>query len=302
MKDVYLAFPSVGQFLGYNGSEWINATIPVGEGGAGVTLYLDGVVIVPGPTNPTTLFQLVKSPNILLPETLQSVTTTASNTAVLFELYIFSSLNVSTIPGGDWTFEFSNSVDTLSGGTISRMIFNINKVLVGSWNSNNNRLWNYKNCYGNRIYSFIPSDASAIVGYSGYLQTPTGVFPISGYTSSSIVDITVPISYTGEINVSFYVHRQLFQAVSDKITTTSPTSQQTKTTQPAFSVSTTDMLSLATFGTNITADTRIISYIKTDQHVIHNFILLFLHIIMIYWDFKVELQTNITIYQHPNLL
>jgi hypothetical protein len=260
MKDVSISYPIVSQFLGYNGSDWVNATIPVGEGGAGVTLYLDDIPIVSGPTSNTTLFTLLKSPNVINPEQIVSVTTTAASTAVLFELYLFSALEVATIPGGDWTFVFWNAVNDISGGTISQMLFNVNRVIVEIGTVTTVDTGTTRTAMVSGATPFIPSDASITVGNSSYLQTPSGVFPITSYTSSSIVVITVPSSYTNEIGVPYYVHRILFQAPSAQITTTTPTSQQTKSSQSAFSVSTVDMLSLATFGINNTADTRIISY------------------------------------------
>ena len=260
MKDVSLAFPIVGQFLGYNGSDWVNATIPVGEGGAGVTLYLDYTPVISGPTTDTSLFTLLKSPNVIGPEQLNSITTTLANTAVLFELYLFPTLEVATIPGGDWTFIFWNSVNSLAGSTISRMLFNINKVIVEPGTVTIIGSGTSRTAMVTGATPFILSDASTTVGNSGYLQTPGGVFPITSYTSNFIVTISVPLAYGNEIGVSYYIHRLLFQAASAQITNTTPTEQQTKSSQSAYSVNTTDMLSLATFGINDTADTRVISY------------------------------------------
>jgi len=107
---------------------------------------------------------------------------------------------------------------------------------------------------------FVSGDANANITACSYIQTPTGFFAISGFTSDQIVTITVPSTYVNETTVAFSKHKKLFQITTGDIGNTLITLQNIISTQPAFPIASGDKLSTIYFGTTTNTSDTTISY------------------------------------------
>ena len=108
--------------------------------------------------------------------------------------------------------------------------------------------------------TFVAGDANINLGSCSYIQTPSGLFPITAFGTDQTVTITVPAGYANDTSVAFSIWYKLFQVSSAELTTTTAHSS-TITAQPSFALGATDKLGLIYLGA-VTSGTHTISYVN----------------------------------------
>ena len=122
--------------------------------------------------------------------------------------------------------------------------------------------------------------ASATNTLASYLQTPQGLYQITGFTSSSAVTITTPSGYANETGVAFSTWLRLFGATSATITAVTPAVArfEFQSVQPEFTILATSRIGAISFVTSNNTTTLTLYYngtthnslIVTSEAVHHN--------------------------------
>lgn len=191
--------PTAGQVIEYNGNVWLNSDKGALVGN-GISFYLtDNIVLNSGTQNSIVVKELSKATSLSSPTT-ESISVTNETKPIIAFIYN-TPLNVSTIPGSSWQETIWRAVSSLSGanyiktgGYISQYQSTATITVTGSGTTRTVTATNTP---------FVAGDANANITLCAYIQTPTGIFPVVGYTSSSVVTITVPSTYVNESAVSF---------------------------------------------------------------------------------------------------
>ena len=119
--------------------------------------------------------------------------------------------------------------------------------------------------------------AGSDVTSSSYLQTPQGLYLITGKTSSTVVTITTPSGYVNESAITASIWNPKFSSGTTTITSTTVSGYAVSTSQPAYSISVTSALGVLVFTT--TTQNKIVyvaingttsSYVNTPLHTLHD--------------------------------
>ena len=187
-----------------------------------------------------------------------------------------------SIDAGVWDFTTYVGVDSIGGGRVTTLTRNIYQVVppasgtvTTSGAGANSRTATITSSQFSGTYFA----GSATNTTASYLQTPSGIFQITGVTSVNVVTITVPTGYANESTVTFNIWNKLFGATSTAITNITPsygvvTSQLA---QPAFTVATTDKLGQMGFITSNHATTLTVAYNGTAHNTNFTTPLIVLH-------------------------
>jgi hypothetical protein len=145
----------------------------------------------------------------------------ASNT-VLKEAYLYnaSPLNTNQIPSGVWDFVTYAGVDLATG--VSEILINVMKVVAGTGTITTSGSGTSRTAIVSSGAPFVSGDADADFTVGSFLQTPSGLYPITAFESTDLgeVTITTPTTYTVENNVSYSIWRRLFQVTTGEINNT----------------------------------------------------------------------------------
>jgi hypothetical protein len=226
--------------------------------GPGVEFFLVDTPIVSGPTIPTTLETLSKFPSVTGLVT-DSVSATSGTSPLLIESYLYNTpLGGTQIDGGSWQFETWASTSATAG--TNEVLTNVAKVVAQTGTVTMTTVSSTVRIVTSTGTPFVAGDANANPTLCSYIQTAGGIFPITTFTSSSIVRITVPAGYVNESAVAYSLHYKLFGVTTGSLTSTAITHYTTNVVQPSFPINSTDKLSAFYFATMTGGGTHTISY------------------------------------------
>lgn len=146
-------------------------------------------------------------------------TSNAVDTRLLNAFIGSSSLNVTQIPIGAWTFRFSALASATTGASLSQSVYQVvagtNAVTITGAGANSRTATLTSGQFSGTNFQ---ANASNIL--ASYIQTPTGIYQITAITSTNIATITVPTGYVNETGVTFSVLNFLFSTSARLINTT----------------------------------------------------------------------------------
>ena len=259
LGDVTAPTPSLDDVLKWNGLDWVNAAGSSSSASSGINFYYTTPVIN-SRTQPAGISENGILGNGIQVATLSKTPITTGSTftiggtdATLGDIRAFVAwgqdvpLNRTTIDAGLWEFYDYAYVDTTPGEVylIHQMYQVVPITGITTTGSGIPRTATITNSGFTGTYF----SASTTNTEASYLQTPSGIFQISGQTSSNIVSIiTSQVSgYTNETGVNGYIWNPLFSGSTEDIVATTTTLYQTKIIAPAFNVSLTDKLGQISF-------------------------------------------------------
>jgi hypothetical protein len=257
LSDVIITTPVSDEILAYNGAEWVNAPAGSVSAGPGVEFFLDDTDIITGPTDPTSIHTLSKTPSAGI-EVIDSIVVN-SNT-LLKEMFLYNTaIGGANIDAGIWNFETFCAVDNVAN--VSEVLINVAKVVLkaGTVTTTGGPGTATRTVSASGT-PFVAGDANANLASCSYLQTPSGIFPITAFASTASVTITVPLTYVDEGPVAFSIHYKLFQVTTGDINSTSVLLYSTQTVQASFAIGATDKLSAFYFGKTTRAVNTTISF------------------------------------------
>lgn len=255
LTDVVIAAPAAGQILSYNGVEWINSPAVNTSGGSGISLYMSDVASVDGQ------FNLGNFPDLTL--TTDSVSVTSATSPLIIEGFITSGLARTQLDSGLWSIDIFRAVT--SGGVVGTQTIEIEFLRrflgAGTVTTTGGPGAGPRTCTVTGGTPFVnPTDGNANITLASHVETALGVFPITAVTSTSVVTIQVPASYSNEAGVAYYVQRRLFTLSTGEINDTAITQQTIDSVQPAYTgFAVADELSVRFFATTSTG-TRTVAF------------------------------------------
>jgi len=165
-----------------------------------------------------------------LPNT--SVTSASKNVISYSSAPIFScaflydtALGVTDIAAGIWALKVFASVNSVSGTATSALLFNVMRVREGgSWLATTTGTGTTRTLTvsGGSVSFFNNNDYNSDLSATSWVQTPSGFYPVSSYTSSSEVTITVPTGYVNETSVAIKKYQKITQLSTGNITSIIP--------------------------------------------------------------------------------
>jgi hypothetical protein len=282
LTDVNVSSPTLGQLLGWNGSNWVNVTNnPSGSAGQGISFW-----------NATPLITAAGTNNVLPVITLATTPVTAGgtqtassnpngNTIAAIGLKS-SALGRTVLDAGQWTFDIYISVNSTAGGRTTTFTRNTYQVLDSSaagvtftvTGVGTSRTLTASSSF---FSVAVPSATNTV---ADYVETPNGLYQITAKASNTVVTITVPVTYVNETAVNGSLWHNLFGITSPNITNITPNYglYVVQTTQPAFTINATDSLggigfTTSTANTVVTAaynGTQYASNVLTPLVTLHN--------------------------------
>lgn len=222
---------------------------------------------------PTTLiaeadnYVLTDSPTVYS-EVINSKSVTSTTSPVFFERFVSASLGVTEIPAGSWEFYIYGATSSTTGTNLINFRMNKRVIQTGMTGT-------FTGAGPTRTFTvtggtpFVPGDANASVLLASLIETPTQTAWISGYTSPSVVTVTLTdpafVNIAGTpLSAIYYL---LFGADTPDFTDTAVTLYNVSSTQPAFTgLNVTDSLVWAVFATTSAASRTISFYYGGTSH------------------------------------
>jgi len=214
VTPVVISDPAAGETLKYNGAEWINSSSDTTVG-QGITFFLDKTIILAsGASNAISIKTLSKTPQITTQEDISAVVNASSISTAAIAAYLYpESIGTTVINGGRWEGYY---YAMQSGEYDSYLISNYFKIIqsgtytITTSGSGTTRTATITGGV------FESTDADSSVDKASYLQTDTGIYQITEYTSATEATITVPSAYVNESTAAFKIWRLLFTSVSSE--------------------------------------------------------------------------------------
>lgn len=260
--------PVLGDFLKFNGANWVPGTGGTVSAGSSVSYYnATPVLLSPSTNNIQTLLTFSTTPITTAEQTVTGIGDNLS-TAIPFVAAVSSVLNRTTIDAGNWTFSIWLGLDNTGGTTtFTRAVY---KVLTGAGTVTITGSGTSRTATASTGTPFATSntDASATSTLASYLQTPQGLYQITARTSDTVVTIATPSTYSNESTVAFDVWKQLFVAgTTADISTITPNYLEyvLSTAQPAYSITTSHKLGTMGFVTSNSSRTITQTYNGTSR-------------------------------------
>ena len=270
LLDVSIASPSVGQMLTYNGAQWVNGPAATASAGPGVEFFSSTPNLIPaGTNNALPVNSLSKTPTTTAEQTASG--TANSNTVAAVAWLYNAALNRTQIDGGNWDFELWAAVSSANGNkvtTISRYVYTVmpyTSITVTTSGTGTSRTATASSGTPFSVANVTPSATNTT---ASYLQTPQGLYQITGYTADNIVTILVPSTYANESSVAFSTWYNLFGITTAPITQTGTNYElmSTSTTQTSFATSTSAQLGMIGFVTSNSTVTATVTYNGTARN------------------------------------
>lgn len=244
LTDVSAMTPAVGASILWNGSEWIAQLPSTGGVGAAKTLFLNQTLAV------ADNYSLTTQPTGTAESSSAVVCNSATNGGITFiERYTSSALGGTSIEGGKWKFNTYAAVSSATG--ISEIIARVNKRVLQSGIT-----VTFTGSGATRTLTatggtpFISGHATASPLTAALIETSTQTAWISGFTSSSVV--TVTLTDPGFVNVSDValtaIYTLLFSVSTGEINATAVALYSTESIQPSYAINAADTLVVAYFG------------------------------------------------------
>ncbi|MEO5341468.1 MAG: hypothetical protein H7837_13295 [Magnetococcus sp. MYC-9] len=278
-----------GDVIQYDGTLWRNMPLATGSpGSAGAATFYNAspTLLTSDSQNSLPLHTLSRNP-------VTSGELTASGTATLgvspIAAWLSSTpLGRQTIPAGLWTFTLYGGVDSVADERVTWATRRLFEVIAEPMSLTTTGSGSTRTATAISGTPFASGDAHASPETAHYLQTPKGLYQITGYTSPTVATITVPSGYVNETAVAWNKWRGLFASSSFAFTSVPPTyMQQTwDSLQDAFAVAASSKLGsmdyvVAAYGgpttltllydgyTDITRNSRITSTMTAGETVDH---------------------------------
>jgi len=240
LADTRVTLPVVDDVLKYNGLSWVNGLGAVVSGSSGIIFYMDDSTLFPIDSSNSIKIEYLSKVPVIRSEQVETISVADDTLPVIGEAYLYPVMSTrSSIPAGNWSFQTYAAVSSTDGGRISTIVRCVyiaiqdtgvisTLTIIGSGNT--------RTAVVSGTTPFVPSDSSTDKSECGYVQTPRGLYPIVGYTSSSEVTIEVPETYTNELNVSYTRWQHIVCTETNPITNIIPSYglYQTEVVEPAF--------------------------------------------------------------------
>jgi hypothetical protein len=260
LADVDITSPIVDQVLRYNGSYWINGSETSTSASVGANFFLNSDASIPVGAGPESIevFSLLKNP-LAYSETILSAV--VNNSTQLIKMFNYDSiLGITSIDAGNWRFKTHSSVSQISG--ISTLPIVVRKVVNQPGTVTIMGIGTSRTASANGATPFSPSDFNSDLTLASYIQTPNAIFRITGYISSTSVNIETVSTYTNESTVLYGKHTNLFVDTLIELNNTIVALSTTETTRPSYAVNSSDKLSVSYYArTDAVVNTTVSLYI-----------------------------------------
>jgi hypothetical protein len=269
LNEVTIGTPLVNQVLRYNGTAWANANSDTSSAGTGVVFYNATPNITPvGANNDIPISTFATIPVTTAEQTISG--TAVSNT-VCFSAFVSAALGRTIFDAGIWDFTIWAGVDSVASGsitTITRQIYTAIPLVTGTITTTGTGTSRTATASAGTPFAAAVIDASASVLVSSYLQTPNGIYQITGRTSDTEVTIATLSGYTNESAVAGTVWKKLFGVTTPSITSISPDYSQLDAyiTQPSTAVTIATRLGILGFVTSDFTRTITLTYNGTERN------------------------------------
>ena len=246
LSDVLITTPGTGQYLGYNGVNWVNSTISgTVSAGQGVGFWFTGPTITTtSANNVIEIDTLSSSPNTAA-QFYATATINATTQPIIATLS--TSLGRTVIDAGNWDFSvWANSNTT--GGTVNIQpaVYTVN---AGAGTITITGTGTTRTATASTDAPFLNSVGSANVQLCSWLETPKGLYQISAKSSSTVVTITTPSAYVNDTAAAYSVYDNFFTLTAATVTSTTLSEYVFNTTQTSKAISTTTQLGVLVLGT-----------------------------------------------------
>lgn len=264
LSNVAVNSAQSGQFLSWNGASWVNTTNTQSvSAGPGLSYWIATPIITATSTNNfITVLTYATSP--VTTGGTQTASATINNRTTELDAAVSAPLGRTLIDAGQWTFDIYAGVSATNGGRISSLTSNLfqisystaSSITVSTTGTGTSRTATASTSF------FSTAVASATNTSADYLQTPQGLYQITAKTSNTVVTILVPGTYTNETSVNAELWHQLFSVSTPTITSISPAYglYSVQTTQPSFTINSTDSIGKITYGVTNNNTTVTLAY------------------------------------------
>jgi len=264
LSNVAVNSAQSGQFLSWNGASWVNTTNTQSvSAGPGLSYWIATPIITATSTNNSiTVLTYATSP--VTTGGTQTASATINNTTTELDAAVSAPLGRTLIDAGQWTFDIYAGVSATNGNRTSSLTSNLfqisystaSSITVSTTGTGTSRTATASTSF------FSTAVASATNTSADYLQTPQGLYQITAKTSNTVVTILVPSTYTNETSVNAELWHQLFSVSTPTITSISPAYSlyTVQTTQPSFTINSTDSIGKITYGVTNNNTTVTLAY------------------------------------------
>jgi len=270
MADVDTTGAVVDQTFRWNGSDWVPTNMPVGAT-TGRDFYNDNTPVIAGSAENNFAVETLTTVPSSGAEVVEA--TVCSSNTLPIDAYLNGVLGKTAIPAGVWSFETYCSVSSVVGGRVSSIERCIYQAVVDGVNTvTTTGSGTSRTCTASGGTPFEAGDANADQTLAGYVQTPKGLYQITGYTSTTVVTIATPAGYGNESGVSLSTWKYLFQSSTGAITnlTTDYGLYLHTSVQTEFSINATDKLGTIAFATSNNSTTVNFVYEGTEHYTHFN--------------------------------
>jgi hypothetical protein len=269
LNEVTIGTPLVNQVLRYNGTAWANANSDTSSAGTGVVFYNATPNITPVGANNAIPISTFATIPVTTAE--QTISGTAVSNTVCFSAFVSAALGRTIFDAGIWDFTIWAGVDSHASGsitTITRQIYTAIPLVTGTITTTGTGTSRTATASAGTPFAAAVIDASASVLVSSYLQTPNGIYQITGRTSDTVVTIATLSGYTNESAVAGTVWKNLFGVTTPNITSISPDYSQLDAyiTQPSTNVTVATKLGILGFVTSDHTRTITLTYNGTERN------------------------------------
>jgi hypothetical protein len=269
LNEVTIGTPLVNQVLRYNGTAWANANSDTSSAGTGVVFYNATPNITPVGANNAIPISTFATIPVTTAE--QTISGTAVSDTTCFSAFVSAPLGRTIFDAGIWDFTIWAGVDSVASGsitTITRQIYTAIPLVTGTITTTGTGTSRTATASAGTPFAAAVIDASASVLVSSYLQTPNGIYQITGRTSDTEVTIATLSGYTNESAVAGTVWKKLFGVTTPEITSISPDYSQLDAyiTQPSTAVTIATRLGILGFVTSDHTRTITLTYNGTERN------------------------------------
>lgn len=270
LANVTAPTPALDDVLRFNGTEWVNGAPVTSSASVGIEFFMDDTTIVPtGVANSNKIMTLSKTPVTSTPEDVDTISVTAATSPAFGEAYLYNSaLGRTLLDGGVWTFNTYASVNSTLAGRISSIKRSLYAVIVSSGTLSTSGTGTTRTAYSYNSSPFLSGDVGADKTYASYIQTPTGLYQISGYLNTTSSTLIVPSTYVNETGVAYSKWKYLFQSQTPTITSlnTNYALYNTDVAASGIAINTTDKLGEIIFGISNNTTSIYFTHNGTDHY------------------------------------
>lgn len=192
--DVSISGITINQGLYWDGVRFVNRNTPAPMATNGPFFFLDNAQqIGTNSQNVIRVATLTKNPT----GGSQVVDAMAcNNNTVVDQAFLYGQIGGSNIEAGEWTFGTYASVTSTGGGKTNSITRNLYRARVQTGTITVTGTGTTRTVTASTGTPFANSDASTDITLCSYIQTAAGIYPIVGYTSSTVVTIACPSTLT----------------------------------------------------------------------------------------------------------